>query len=127
VKFYKIKLTENSWIAISSFHKRSQLFVGTHNETVSIVAIGVSNPDCSPFGINSGYAAPTPIPFAEIISDDFPRLRNFVPPFPYNQVTMKGPPTNETIPQPQRQGAARPFPRTESKKKTTDQNETGTF
>jgi hypothetical protein len=59
---------------------------------------------------------------------DFKRVfRNFVPPFPYNQVTMKGPPTNETIPQPQRQGAARPFPRTESKKKTTDQNETGTF
>jgi hypothetical protein len=25
---------------------------GTHNETLSVAAIRVSNPDCSPFGIN---------------------------------------------------------------------------
>jgi hypothetical protein len=29
------------------FKKRSQLFVGTHNETLS-AAMRVSNPDCSP-------------------------------------------------------------------------------
>jgi hypothetical protein len=30
------------------FHKRSQQFIGTHNETFS-VAMRVNNPDCSPF------------------------------------------------------------------------------
>jgi hypothetical protein len=32
------------------FQKRSQLFIGTHNETFSIVAMRVCNPDCSPVG-----------------------------------------------------------------------------
>ena len=32
------------------FDERSQLFVGTNNETLS-VAMRVSNPDCSPLGI----------------------------------------------------------------------------
>jgi hypothetical protein len=34
------------------FHKSSQLFIGTHNETLPVVAMGVSNPDCSPLRIN---------------------------------------------------------------------------
>jgi hypothetical protein len=34
------------------FEKRSQLFIGMHNKTLSIVAMRVCNPDCSPVGIN---------------------------------------------------------------------------
>jgi hypothetical protein len=34
------------------FDKRSQLFIGVHNETLSVVAVRVSNPDCSPVGLN---------------------------------------------------------------------------
>jgi hypothetical protein len=34
------------------FHKRSQLFIRTHNETFSVVAMRVSNPDCSPARIH---------------------------------------------------------------------------
>jgi hypothetical protein len=30
------------------FHKRSQQFVSVHNETLSIAAMGVNNPDRSP-------------------------------------------------------------------------------
>jgi hypothetical protein len=33
------------------FHKRSELFIRVHNETLSVVAMRVNNPDCSPFGI----------------------------------------------------------------------------
>jgi hypothetical protein len=32
--------------------KRNQLFVRSHNETLSVIAVRVSNPDRSPFGIN---------------------------------------------------------------------------
>jgi hypothetical protein len=35
------------------FQKRSQLFIRSRNETLSIVAMGVYNPDCSPVGINT--------------------------------------------------------------------------
>jgi len=34
------------------FDKRSQLFIGLHNETLSIVAMCVGDPDRSPVGIN---------------------------------------------------------------------------
>jgi hypothetical protein len=34
------------------FRKRSQLFIRTHNETLSVVAVRVCNPDRSPAGIN---------------------------------------------------------------------------
>jgi hypothetical protein len=34
----------------------------------------VSNPDCSPVGINRRDTAPTPTGFAEIAGDDFPLL-----------------------------------------------------
>jgi hypothetical protein len=30
------------------FDKRGQLFIRAHNETLSVVAVRVSNPDCSP-------------------------------------------------------------------------------
>jgi hypothetical protein len=40
--------------ATSAFqlHKRRQLFIRTHNETLPVAAMRVSNPDCSPAGIN---------------------------------------------------------------------------
>jgi len=34
------------------FHKRSQDFIGTHNETLSVVAMCVCNPDRSPLTIH---------------------------------------------------------------------------
>jgi len=34
------------------FQKRSQLFIRAHNVTLAIVAMRVSNPDCSPVRIN---------------------------------------------------------------------------
>jgi hypothetical protein len=34
------------------FQKRCQYFIRTHNETLSVVAMRVSNPDCSPLRIN---------------------------------------------------------------------------
>jgi hypothetical protein len=33
-------------------YKRRQYFIGVHNETLSIVAMRVNNPDCSPFVID---------------------------------------------------------------------------
>jgi|SRR5262245_34475372 len=38
------------------FQKRSQFFIRTHNETLAVVAVCVSNPDCSPLGLESGLA-----------------------------------------------------------------------
>jgi hypothetical protein len=29
-----------------------QIFIGAHNETLSVIAVGVCNPDRSPVGIN---------------------------------------------------------------------------
>jgi hypothetical protein len=34
------------------FHKRSQLFISTHNEPLSVAAMRVSNEDCSPLRIH---------------------------------------------------------------------------
>jgi hypothetical protein len=34
------------------FQKRSQLFIRTHNETLSVVVMCVCNPDCSSLRIN---------------------------------------------------------------------------
>jgi hypothetical protein len=55
----------------SRFYKRRQPFIRTHNETLSIVAMRVSNPDCSPAGINRCDTAPTPTGFAEIVGDEY--------------------------------------------------------
>jgi hypothetical protein len=52
------------------FDKRSQLFIRAHNETLSVVAMCVSNEDRSPARVHSCDAAPTPTGFAEIVSDD---------------------------------------------------------
>ncbi len=42
------------------FQKRTQHFIGMHNEPLSVVAMRVCNPDCSPLTINGRNAAPTP-------------------------------------------------------------------
>ena len=56
------------------FEKRSQLFVGVHNEALTVVAVCISNEDRLSVGINRCDATPTPTRFAEIVSDDFPEL-----------------------------------------------------
>jgi hypothetical protein len=45
----------------------SQLFIGVHNETPSVIAMSVSNEDYSPVAIHSGDAPPTPTGFAKIV------------------------------------------------------------
>ena len=45
-----------------------------HNETLSVIAVSVRDPDCSPFAIERSDVAVTPTSFAEIVSDDFPLL-----------------------------------------------------
>ena len=54
------------------FYKRSQLFLRVHNETLSVAAMRVSNPDCSLARIHDCDAAPASSGLAEIVSDDFP-------------------------------------------------------
>jgi hypothetical protein len=61
-------------LARFEFQKRSQLFIGAHNETLSFVPMCVNNPDRSPVAIHRCNATPTPSCFAEIVSDDFPAL-----------------------------------------------------
>jgi hypothetical protein len=38
------------------FDKRGQLFIRVHNETLSVIAMRVRNPDCSPFGDSKSLA-----------------------------------------------------------------------
>jgi hypothetical protein len=59
---------------IFQFDKRRQLFIRTHNVTLSVIAVRVNNPDRLTVGINGCDTAPTPTGFAEIVSDDFPVL-----------------------------------------------------
>ena len=42
------------------FQKRSQLFVGVHNEPLTVVAMGISHEDRSPLAIHGCDAAPSP-------------------------------------------------------------------
>jgi hypothetical protein len=42
------------------FNKRGQLFIGVHNETLSVVTVRVNNPDRSPVGIDGWDPAQTP-------------------------------------------------------------------
>jgi hypothetical protein len=42
------------------FDKRHQLFIGAHNETLSVVAMRVNDPDCVPVQIHGGNTDPTP-------------------------------------------------------------------
>ena len=64
-------LSPQTRVADSSSNKRSQLVVGTHDETLS-VAVSVNDPDRSPFGIDGSHTALTPIGFAKIVGDYFP-------------------------------------------------------
>jgi hypothetical protein len=55
--FVKNLLDPSRQIAASAnrrfqFHKRSQLFIRADNKTFSVAAMRISNPDCSPVGIN---------------------------------------------------------------------------
>ena len=56
------------------FNKRSQLFIHVHNETLSVAAIRVNNPDRSPVAIGRRNVAQTPTALLEIVGDDFPIL-----------------------------------------------------
>jgi hypothetical protein len=64
-----------SQIADFKFQKSSQLFISMHNQTLSVVAMCVSNEDRSPFAIHSCDTAPAPSGFVEIVSDDLPIFR----------------------------------------------------
>ena len=52
-----IRYSINAMIRVCSFKlkKRAQLFIRTHNETLSVVAMRVCNPDRSPIGITRSY------------------------------------------------------------------------
>ena len=54
------------------FKKRSHLFVGVHNEALTVAAMCVSDKYRLPVAIHSCDTAPTPTGFAEIVSDGFP-------------------------------------------------------
>jgi hypothetical protein len=45
------------------FKRRSQLFVRRHNETLSVVAVRVSDPNLSPVGINAETQSQLPTGF----------------------------------------------------------------
>jgi hypothetical protein len=52
LSFEKISLGLSSEFTASpnrrfQFHERGQLFIGTHNKTLSVIAVCVSNPDYS--------------------------------------------------------------------------------
>jgi hypothetical protein len=67
--------TSLKWLTANrrfEFQKRSELFIGVHNEALTVVAMCVCNPDCSPARIHSRDAAPTPTGFAQNVSDYFP-------------------------------------------------------
>jgi len=55
-------------------HKRSWLFIGVYNKTLSVVAMCISNKDCAAVGINRCDTAPRPTGLAELVSDDFLEL-----------------------------------------------------
>jgi hypothetical protein len=60
------------------FHKRPQLFISAHDETLSIVAMCVNNPNCSPDGIDRGDATqlqPDALSLSAMISQYFILLR----------------------------------------------------
>ena len=52
------------------FQKRCQYFIRVHNEPLPIAAMRISNPDCSPLGIDGWDPAQTPSGFLEIVGDD---------------------------------------------------------
>ena len=48
--------------------------IGAHNETVSVVAMCVSNKDCLPVEVNRRDTTPTPTSRADSVCDDLPGL-----------------------------------------------------
>jgi len=50
-----------------------------HNETLSVAAMGVHNPDRSPLRVSGCDTAPTPTGFGEIVSDGLPVLHTILP------------------------------------------------
>jgi hypothetical protein len=53
IRFWRIKPDYDSAKQLRihrrfQFQKRGQLFIRTHNETLSVAAMRISNPDCSP-------------------------------------------------------------------------------
>jgi hypothetical protein len=50
------------------FYKRSQFFIGAHDETLSVVAVSINSPDGSPIVNQRRNPAQTPGGFAEIVS-----------------------------------------------------------
>jgi hypothetical protein len=52
--------------------KRGQFFIRSHNETLSVAAMCVSNEDCLPVAIHARHTAPSPTSSTELVSDDFP-------------------------------------------------------
>jgi hypothetical protein len=65
-------------IADSSSTNASQVFIGPHNEPLSVIAVRVCNKDRSPARIHGCDAAPTPTGFAEIVDDDIPNTSSYV-------------------------------------------------
>jgi hypothetical protein len=56
------------------FHKRSQLFIRTRNETLSVAEMCIGNEDCLPVTIHSRNTAPSKTGIAESVGYDFPIL-----------------------------------------------------
>jgi hypothetical protein len=57
------------------FRKRSQLFIRTRNETLSIIAVGIGNERRSLATIHGCNTTPIPSGFAQIVGADFPFTR----------------------------------------------------
>lgn len=51
------------------FHKRGQLLIGTRNEMLSAAAMSVCDEGCSSARMPACGASPTPIDFAQIVSE----------------------------------------------------------
>ena len=56
------------------FQKCCQDFIGSHDETLSIVAMRVNDPDCSTLRSRADTPTQAPTGFMEIVCDDFPVL-----------------------------------------------------
>jgi hypothetical protein len=58
------------------FHKRIQLFIRTHNEALTVIAMRVCNKDRLSAGIDGRDTGPTPTGVTEIVGDDFTLLHS---------------------------------------------------
>jgi hypothetical protein len=56
------------------FEECSQLFISTHNETLSVAAMRVNNPDRLPVGITSRTNSAKPVGVGLRLSDCFPNV-----------------------------------------------------